>query len=83
MFRVTLYNAARNAAVPEDEEIKEILRFCAQPRSRAELEMLFAGRMTIACVMTKYIHPLVEDGRLRMTIPDKPKSKKQKYVKAE
>lgn len=83
VFRVTLYNAARNTAVAEDEEIKEILSFCAQPRSRAELEMLFAGRMTIAYVMTKYIHPLVENGRLRMTIPDKPKSKKQKYVKAE
>jgi len=63
--------------------IKEILSFCVQPRSRTELETLFAGRMTIAYVMTEYIHPLVEGGRLRMTIPDKPKSKKQKYVKSE
>ena len=60
-----------------------ILDFCKQPRSRAELEQLFAGKMTIAYVMTKYIHPLIASGAIRLTIPDKPKSKKQRYVVAD
>ena len=29
-----------------------------------------------------YIRPLLDAGKLRMTIPDKPNSKNQKYVKA-
>ncbi|MBE6841239.1 MAG: AAA family ATPase [Ruminococcus sp.] len=82
VFRVTLYNKISNTLVPEDDETKEILAFCTQPKSRAELEILFSDRMTIAYVMTKYIHPLVESGMLRLTIPEKPKSKKQKYVTA-
>ena len=62
---------------------QEILEFCKQPRSRAELEQLFAGKMTIAYVMSKYIHPLIASGAIRLTIPDKPKSKKQMYVAAD
>lgn len=60
---------------------EEILEFCAEPRSRADIEKLFEGRMTIAYVMTKYIHPMIEDGRIRLTLPEKPKSKKQRYVR--
>ncbi len=82
IFRATLYKAPPKPLVEHDDEIKEILAFCTQPRSRAELETLFAGRMTIAYVMTKYIHPMVDSGVLALTIPDKPKSKNQKYVAA-
>ena len=82
IFRVTLYNGESEAIYTSGEEAK-ILDFCTQPRSRADIEKLFDGRMTIAYVMTKYVHPMIEDGRLRLTIPDKPKSKKQMYVRAD
>ncbi len=82
IFRVTLYNGESEAIYTSGEEA-EILDFCTQPRNRADIEKLFDGRMTIAYVMTKYVHPMIEDGRLRLTIPDKPKSKKQMYVRAD
>ncbi len=80
VFRVTLYNKTKTTAskLPDDTE-KKLLVFCKEPRSRAELEKFFNGDITIAYAMEKYIHPLVEKGLIRLTIPDKPKSKHQKY----
>ena len=77
MFRVTLYN--KQAIVSSDPYESEILEFCRTPKSRAELESLFKNRITIAYVMDKYIKPMVSSGKLALTIPDKPKSKYQKY----
>ena len=74
VFRATLYNrAAINNNFDTNEEA--ILDFCRTPRSRAELEQLFKGKMTIAYVMEKYIKPIVSEGLIGLTIPDKPKSK--------
>lgn len=79
IFRVTLYNEnTKNDSISDEEA--EILEFCTVPRSRADIEKLFKGRMTIAYVMTKFIHPMIEDGRIKLTIPDKPRSKNQRYV---
>lgn len=78
VFRATLYNrAAINNNFDTNEEA--ILDFCRTPRSRAELEQLFKGKMTIAYVMEKYIKPMAAEGLIGLTIPDKPKSKYQKY----
>jgi ATP-dependent DNA helicase RecG len=85
VFKVVLYNGeSKNINIDSsDPDEKLILDFCKQPRSRAELEQLFSDKMTIAYVMSKYIHPLIEKGAIRLTIPDKPKSKNQKYVVAD
>lgn len=80
VFRVTLYNNNSWVAPEMSDEEQEILDFCKTPRSRSELEKLFKGRMTIAYVMTKYVHPLIKSGAIRLTIPNKPKSKNQRYV---
>lgn len=78
VFRVTLYNNTILKSNISDEET-EILEFCKTPRSRKELAELFNGRITIAYLMSKYIHPMIDRGLIGLTIPEAPKSKKQKY----
>ena len=58
-----------------------IVRYCREPRTKAEkAEMIGIG--TPYYVMAKYIAPLIEEGVISMTIPEKPRSKNQKYYKA-
>ena len=57
-----------------------IIEFCSVPRSRTEL-ISFAGKSR-NYVMGQIVAPLVESGKLKLTMPDKPKSSNQKYVKA-
>lgn len=54
-----------------------VLEFCRTPRSRSELEQ-FTG-FTRYYMMKEIITPLIESGQLGQTIPDKPKSKNQKF----
>ena len=57
-----------------------ILEFCEQPRSRAEL-VEFTG-LSRFYTMSTLVRPLVDQGKLRMTMPEKPKSSKQRFVRA-
>ena len=82
VFRVTLYNESirtnRGDKADKDDLIEDLVHFCITPRSRDEL----AKKMNISSIsymMSRYINPLLESGRLKMTIPAKPKSRKQKY----
>lgn len=59
---------------------KAILDFCSIPRSRAEL-IEFTGKSR-TYTMISLVAPLVSAGKLKMTLPDKPKSSKQRYIKA-
>lgn len=56
-----------------------LLEFCTTPRTRDEI-VAFVGKSK-NYVMSHIVIPLVENGELKMTIPDKPKSSKQKYIK--
>ena len=83
-FTVILYNRdsirdnTSQRKMTEKEE--ELLNFLKIPRSRNEIaEHLGIG--TIAYVMQTYINPLVEKGLVRLTIPEKPKSPKQRFVR--
>ena len=78
IFKVTLYNQSKEKIV-SDPIMAEIMDFCRTPKSRSELETLFKGRMTIAYLMEKYVKPMTEKNQLALTIPEKPKSKNQKY----
>lgn len=57
-----------------------VVEFCSVPRSRAEL-ISFVGKSR-NYVMSQIVSPLVESGRLKLMMPDKPKSSNQKYAKA-
>ena len=62
----------------EDSIVDKILIFCLYPKSLSEIcyELGYKDRRTA----TKHIKPLVEQGRLAMTVPDKPNSRFQKYI---
>lgn len=71
----------KNGYYSENEDLSDMLvEFCKVPRSRAEL-ISFTGKSR-TYTMSQIIQPLVEEGILKLTLPDKPKSSKQRYVKA-
>ena len=55
--------------------------FCSVARTRDEM-MASQFISSPSYFRQHYFKPLLESGRIKMTIPDKPKSKNQKYVKA-
>ena len=55
-----------------------ILKFLSVPRSREEIAK-FLGIESVSYAIKKNIEPLVEQGVVKLTIPEKPKSKNQKY----
>ena len=57
---------------------QQILRFCQQPRSRKEI-LAYLGLGASSANSIKYLAPLVAEGYLTFTIPDAPKSIKQRY----
>ena len=83
-FVVTLYNSNKKEEFSYTETDnkytyeEKILSFCREPKTRAEIAV-YLGKKTVFYVTDKYIMPLVRKGKLQMTIPDKPKSRKQKY----
>lgn len=59
---------------------KKILEFCAEPRSKREIcEHLGFNNLTY--FTRTYLNPLLDAKKLRRTIPDKPSSKNQRYVR--
>lgn len=58
--------------------LEQLLAFCETPRSRQEMQE-FCGIKTEKYFREHVIQPMLEEGMLARTIPDKPKSSKQKY----
>lgn len=82
-FSVIFYNEkigkklelANNLSASE----KALLEWCRVPRSRKEI----AEHLALASVdyaFKTYAQPLIEKGLLNLTIPDKPRSSRQRYV---
>lgn len=77
-FVVTFYNEEAKLSEVEENEGRNLLEFCREPRSRKEIAD-FLGISTIYYVTQNYINPLLETGKLKMTKPETPKSKNQKF----
>ncbi len=77
VFKVIFYKKADIQGKDADFK-QEILNYCITPRSREELAEKFGFEAPTYFIKT-YITPLIEEGKIKMTIPDKPKSKFQKY----
>ena len=58
-----------------------IIDFCSTARSKKEIAA-FLGYKDIGNLTRRYIAPLVADGIIKMTEPDNPTSRNQKYIKA-
>lgn len=56
----------------------EFLQYCKLPRTRIEMQE-FCGLAARRSFNERYLNPLLTKGLLKMTIPDKPRSKNQRY----
>lgn len=62
----------------QNESAKDLLEFCKEPRTRKEIAE-YLGIGTIFYAMKNYVQSLVDIGKLKLTIPEKPKSRNQKF----
>jgi len=77
-FVVILYNGASTKPIQETPEEVTLLEYCRKPRGRKEIAQ-FLKLKTASYAMERYIRPLLNEGKLEMTIPEKPRSTHQKY----
>lgn len=81
-FSVTLFNSKVSVLSyePESEvDIKtRLLEFCVIPRTRKEIADFF-GLSSIQYAIKRYVDPLVQSGIIQLAIPEKPRSRNQKY----
>lgn len=83
-FRVVLKNINYNSGHSTQDNTQvstqdKILAFCIEPHTKAEIAK-YCGFKSIKSLSQHHLAPLLESGQLRMTIPDKPNSRNQKYV---
>lgn len=78
VFKVIFYKKKGEQKKELDFE-QEILQYCSIPRTREELANKFGFKAASYFIKT-YIVPLIDEKKISMTLPNKPKSKYQKYV---
>ena len=74
-------NVQVNAQVDRAEEMsvaEKIMSFCAEPKSLLEIAAYlgYKDRRSVR----RILNPLLEQGRIAMTVPEKPNSRLQKYI---
>ena len=58
-----------------------LLEFCRIPRTRQEISE-FLGLSSTTYAIQTYVNPLIERGLIRLSVPDKPGSSKQRFTSA-
>ena len=83
-FVVKLYKELEDKKIDEinDDAVKNLLLFCRTPRTRKEI-CDYLGLSSVTYAIQKHIMPLVDSGKIKLSIPDKPKSPKQLYYSEE
>ena len=80
-----LLSASEQVREQDSEQVKkdeQIIAFCSEPRTREEMQK-FTGIASREYFRATVLKPLLESGKLRMTLPDKPNSRNQKYVRVD
>ncbi len=78
-FRKGRDSNAGSRQTPEAEvPDHDLLLFCTTPRTKKEISE-FLGLNSTSYAIQKYVMPLVKQGRILMSMPDKPKSPKQLF----
>ena len=77
-FIVKFFKAQEDTDVKPQNEEEALVLFCKTPRTRKEICEYLGLKSTTYAIQT-HVMPLVEKGLLKMTLPDKPKSQKQRY----
>ena len=75
LFRVVFYNAQGAKETGNPGSLEE---FCKIPRTRKEIAAFLD--MTQAYALRRYVEPLIEQGVLAYTIPEKPHARDQKIM---
>lgn len=82
-FAVRLYNT--RVIAPQDlgprqewTDTDKLLYFCSTPRTRQEIAD-FLGIKAVQYAMKRYVEPMIQAGKIELTIPEKPRSKHQQY----
>lgn len=64
----------------QNARTEKLLEFCNEPRTRDEMQQ-FIGIANREHFRKTILKPLLDSGKLKMTIPDKPNSRNQRYIK--
>ena len=79
---VTFYLQAHNVNDNVNDNVNNILNFCIIPKSRREI-FSHIGLAYHTDAYQKHIEPLVSAGLIELTVPEKPKSRNQKFITTE
>lgn len=82
VFKIERYRSKRRKGrsknIQKEEKMNALLEYCKEPRDR-EVMMRFLGIKHRTTFRSDYLTPLLDEGKLVMTMPDKPRSKNQKF----
>lgn len=80
--QVTEQVSVQVAGQVTEQVAKQILEYCEQPRKASEIQDLI-GLKHRATFLYNYLRPLQEKGWLAMTVPEKPRSRNQRYIRTD